>query len=137
MPRMIQQTVILHGPAEQLYEMYLDPKIHGEITGSPVQISREDGSEFHAFNKMLLGKMLHVVPGRLIVQSWRAAHWNPEDLDSTLILTFWPEGENCRIELVHVNVPDHDYDDANQGWEKYYWIPWRAYLERKGRQSGG
>jgi len=133
MPHIIQQTVILPGPAEGLFDMYLDSDIHKEITDSPVNISREAGSEFHAFNKMISGKILHVVSGRLIVQSWRASHWSPEDLDSTLILTFWPEGENGRIELVHVNVPDHDYNDVNQGWEQYYWKPWRDYLESKGR----
>ena len=52
---------------------------------------------------------MQVVPKRLIVQSRRAAQWNPKDMDSTLILTFWPEGEGARIELVQVNVADHDF----------------------------
>ena len=34
------------------------------------------------------------------------------------------------IELVHVNVADHDFAGVSQGWEKYYWTPWRKYLER-------
>ena len=24
---------------------------------------------------------------------------------------------------------DHDYDGVTEGWDKYYWKPWRAYLE--------
>ena len=72
---------------------------------------------------------MHVVPKRLIVQSWRAAHWKPEDMDSTLILTFWPEGEGVRIELVQVNVADHDFAGVSQGWEKYYWTSWLEYLQ--------
>jgi uncharacterized protein YndB with AHSA1/START domain len=130
MHRIIQQTVILPGPAERLFDMYLDPEIHGDITGAPASISMETGSEFRAFKDMIFGKILHAVPKRLIVQAWRAAHWKPEDLDSTLILTFWPEGGNGRIELVHVNVPDHDYNGVNEGWEKYYWKPWRDYLSK-------
>ncbi len=43
----------------------------------------------------------------------------------------WPEGKAGRIELVHVNVADHDLEGVNEGWEKYYWKPWREYLLRK------
>jgi len=130
MPRIIQQTVTLPAAADRLFEMYLAAKIHEAITGAPVTIGPEEGLEFRAFDGMIVGRMLYIVPKRLIVQTWRAAHWKHDDLDSTLVLSFWPEGEKGRIELVHVNVADHDYDDVNKGWEVYYWNPWRAYLKR-------
>lgn len=131
MPKTIQQTVTLPAPAEKLYDMYLSPKIHAEITGGPVTISRTAGTRFRAFGGMVSGKTLHVVPKRLIIQSWRGKDWKPEDLDSTLIISFLPDKEGGRIELVHVNVPEHDYEGANEGWEKYYWKPWREYLRKK------
>lgn len=130
MPKTIQQSVTLPASAESLYEMYLDPKIHGAFTGSPVTIDSKPRSEFRAFGDMLSGRVLYTVPKRLIVQSWRAKHWNPEDLDSILVLTFWPEGNSGRIELVHVNVADHDFQGVNEGWGKYYWTPWREYLKK-------
>ena len=49
-------------------------------------------------------------------------------LDSILVLTFWPEGKGSRIELVHVNVPEEDFAGISEGWAKFYWNPWRAYL---------
>ena len=132
MPKTIQQSVTLPGPAETLFDMYLDPAEHAAFTGAPVTIGRTPGSEFRAFNDMLSGKILHVDPKRLIVQLWRSAHFGPEDLDSTVILTFSSAGNHGRIDLVHVNVADQDYDGVNQGWEKYYWTPWRQHLERRG-----
>jgi uncharacterized protein YndB with AHSA1/START domain len=108
--------------------MYLDPVEHSAFTGAPVTISSQPGSAFHAFDDVLTGTMLQVVPKRLIVQSWRSPHWTPTDLDSTLILTFWPEGDGGRIELTHVNVVDSDFAGVSHGWEKFYWTPWRAYL---------
>jgi activator of HSP90 ATPase len=130
MPQTVQQCVILPAPAEQLYEMYLDPNIHAAFTGAPVTISAEPGSQFRAFGDMLSGRMLYTVPKRLIVQSWRAHHWKADDIDSILTLTFCPEGKAGRIELVHVNVADHDFQGVTEGWEKYYWKPWREYLEK-------
>jgi activator of HSP90 ATPase len=132
MARTIEQTVSLPASAERLYGMYVDPAVHAAFTGAPVEIGQQPGVQFSAFDGMLQGKVLQTVPDRLVVQSWRSSNWKAEDLDSTLILTFWPEGERGRIELVHANVPDHDFRGVMQGWEKYYWTPWRNYLERAG-----
>jgi len=131
MPKTIKQTVTLPASCERLFKMYLGPKAHAAFTGGKVKISSKPGSEFSAFDGMIMGKMLHIIPKRLIVQSWRAAHWKSADIDSILILSFWPEGDEGRIELVHVNVADHDYKDVNLGWKKYYWRPWREYLRKK------
>jgi uncharacterized protein YndB with AHSA1/START domain len=129
MPRTIHSAVYLPAPPEKLFEMYLDPVRHAAFTGGTVSIAPKAGAVFQAFDGALQGRILQVVPKRLIVQSWRAAHWKAGDLDSTLILTFWKERRGARIELVHINVADHDYSGVSEGWEKYYWTPWRAYLK--------
>ena len=131
MARTIKQTVTLPASYEKLFEMYLDPKAHGAFTGSKVKVSSKVGSEFKAFDGAIMGKLLHIVPKRLIVQSWRASHWKAKDIDSTLVLTFSPKGKQGRIELVHVNVADHDYEGVNNGWREYYWRPWREYLKKR------
>ena len=130
MPQTIQQSVTLPATADRLFEMYLDPEGHEAITGAPVTISPEPGSEFRAFNGALSGRMLLTAP-RIIVQSWRANHWHADDLDSILVLTFWPAGASGRIELVHTNVADHDAQEVTEGWDKYYWKPWQRYLQRR------
>ena len=133
MPRTLQLAASLPATPERLFDMYLDPALHAAFTGSPVTIAPFAGAPFRAFKDVLSGTILQVVPKRLIVQSWRSPHWGPEDLDSTLILTFLPEtGEagGGRIELTQVNVVDADFAGVSHGWEKYYWTPWRAYLTR-------
>jgi uncharacterized protein YndB with AHSA1/START domain len=135
MPRTIQSAVFLPAPPEKLFDMYLDPDIHAAFTGGPVSIAPRAGAVFRAFDGALHGRILHVVPKRLIVQSWRAAHWKTGDLDSTLILTFGPERRGARIELVQVNVADHDFSGVSEGWEHYYWSPWREYLKKEKAQG--
>jgi len=128
MRNVIRQTVVLPASAETLFDMYLDPAAHQAITGAPVDIGDERGSEFKAFDGALTGTILEVLKPRLIIQSWRSKVFKAEDSDSTLILSFTPESDEGRIDLIHLDVPDHDYDGVTQGWEKYYWAPWRAYL---------
>jgi activator of HSP90 ATPase len=130
MRSIIQQSVILAAPAQSLYAMYLDPVTHAAITGAPVMIGTTPGTPFRAFDGSLSGHMLTVVEPRLIVQSWRSVHFNDSDPDSTLILTFTPEGEAGRVDLVHLDVPSQDYLGVTNGWETHYWTPWRHYLAR-------
>ena len=114
--------------------MYLDPAAHGEFTGHPVTIGEESGAVFRAFDGQLSGTMLVVVRPRLIVQSWRSTKFAEGDPDSTLILCFSPEAsdkQSGRIDLVHLDVPEHDYQGVTAGWQTYYWNPWRAHLEQQ------
>lgn len=128
MPKNVILAASLPATADRLFDMYLDPKAHAAFTGAPVTIEPRAGTPFSAFDGMLTGRMLHVVPKRLIVQAWRSANWPADALDSVLTLSFWPEGDAARIELVHINVPENDFAGVSQGWEKYYWNPWREYL---------
>src|SRR5258706_4381229 len=133
MPRIVKQSVTLPAPAKKLYAMYLSPRAHGAIAGGRVRIGERPGSKVRAFGGALTGRMLQAIPGRLIVQSWRSTAFKKGDADSTLILRFTPKGRQGRIDLVHANVPDHDYRGVNAGWKNYYWKPWRKLLARRRR----
>jgi activator of HSP90 ATPase len=129
MPRQIMLAASLPAPPDRLFDMYLDPEAHAAFTGAPVTIAPRPGAPFRAFDGMLTGTILHLEPKRLIVQAWRSANFPAGALDSVLVLSFWPEAGGSRIDLVHVNVPEEDFAGVSQGWERYYWTPWRAYLE--------
>jgi len=128
MPRTVILAAFLPATPDRIYEMYFDPKQHAAFSGAPVEIGESPGSAFRAFEGMLSGTILHVEPKRLIVQTWRSGNWPSDAIDSTLTLSFWPDKDGARIELVQANVPDEDFAGVCQGWEKHYWTPWREYL---------
>jgi activator of HSP90 ATPase len=128
MPRNIIIAASLPAPPDKLFDMYLDPASHTAFTGFPVTLEPRARGAFRAFDGMLSGTILHIEPKKLIVQTWRSANWPAEAIDSVLTLSFWSENDGARIELVHVNVAEGDFAGVSQGWEKYYWTPWRAYL---------
>jgi activator of HSP90 ATPase len=105
MPRNVVLAASLPAAPDHLYDMYLDPQLHAAFTGAPVTIEARAGAEFRAFNGALTGTILHVEPKRLIVQRWRSTNFPNGSVDSVLVLSFWPEADGARIELVHVNVP--------------------------------
>jgi hypothetical protein len=109
--------------------MYLDPVLHAAAIGAPVSISDRAGAAFRAFEGGgVRGRNLALVPGRMIVQLWRAANWREQDDDSILTLLLLPTPRGARLELVQANVPSHACETIERGWEKHYWKSWRAYL---------
>src|SRR5450755_762624 len=130
MTKAIEQSVHFAATAKKLYDIYMDPKRHGAFTGGKVVIGSKAGGKFSAFDGMLSGSTLMTVPGKLVVQRWRGSHWKKADLDSVLIIKFVQDGKRGRIDLVHVNVPEHDHAGVTEGWKKYYWTPLSAYLSK-------
>jgi activator of HSP90 ATPase len=131
MTKVIQQSIRLSARPEELFDTYLDSKKHSAATGGRAKISRKVGGAFTAWNGQLRGRNLVIVPKRMIVQAWRATHWKASDPGSILILEFSKAPGGARIDIVHVNVPAYDYKGVNQGWPKYYWQPWKKYLQTK------
>ncbi len=128
MPKNVILAASFPTAPDRLFDMYVDPNAHAAFTGAPVTVEPRPGAPFRAFHGMLTGTILHVEPKRLIVQTWRSANWPADAMDALLTLSFWPEKDGARIELVHVNIHDQDFAGVSQGWEKYYWAPWRAHL---------
>jgi hypothetical protein len=109
----------------------MDAEIHGEFTGAPAKISEQPGSPFEAFGGLLKGSVLQVVKPRLIVQSWRSVNFADDDPDSTLIISFTPEDDDGRIDLVHIDVSDCDLQGVTGGWESRYFSPWLTWLQNR------
>ena len=88
MTKPIVQSVKFKASPEELFAIFTDSKKHSAATGGKASVSAKAGAKFTAWDGMLSGKNLVVVPGRMIVQAWRATHWKETDLDSILILNF-------------------------------------------------
>lgn len=130
MTKPIMQSVTFKASPEELFALFTDSKKHSAATGAKASVSSKAGAKWTAFDGMLSGKNLALVPGRMIVQAWRASHWKDSDLDSILVLTFSRAAGGGKVDLVHVGVPQHDHKGVTQGWPKYYWKPWKAYLKK-------
>lgn len=137
MPKTIQQAVTFRASPERLFDIYLSSRLHSAATGARAVMSRKVGGAFTAHGGHLRGRNLAIVPGRLVVQSWRGSNWKKRDLDSTLVLAFSRVPGGGRIAMTHVNVPDANAASITRGWSDYYWKPFRKYLKRspKGGRS--
>jgi activator of HSP90 ATPase len=133
MTSVIEQSATFKATPADLYELFMDSTKHGAATGAPAKISRKVGGKWTAFDGMLVGKNLALVPGRMIVQSWRSTGWKKDDPDSILVVNFEKTKGGATVHLAHVGVPQHDHRGVTEGWPKYYWEPWKTYLAARKR----
>lgn len=126
-----QKVVFKNTTPEMLYEMYMDAKLHSLLTGDTAKISKKEGTAYTAYGDYIKGKNLQLIPGKLIVQSWRGKDFKKSDLDSTFILQFEKQGNDAVLNMVHANVPDAEAEGIKSGWNDFYWTPWKAYLAKQ------
>src|SRR3974377_1027779 len=74
----LRQTVEFTASPKQVYEMLMDSRKHRSLSGMPAKISRRSGVKFIAWGTHISGFNLALLPGRKIVQAWRATGWWPD-----------------------------------------------------------
>lgn len=125
---LIQKVVFKGIAAATLYDTYVDAIEHSKAIGIPVTIQEKEGSKFKTHDEYITGKILQLIKNKLVVQSWRGSDWDDPDIDSTFILSFEQKGKDGILNMVHANIPDRHYPGIKDGWNTYYWQPWKEYF---------
>lgn len=124
----IKQSVTFKTTPHEVYEMLMDSDKHSQFTGGEAKISREIGGTFTAFDGYCEGTNLELIPGKKIIQTWRAADW-PEGHYSKVTFLLKEVDAGTRLTFTQTAVPEEHYDDISQGWRDYYWPPMKKMLE--------
>ncbi len=91
-------------------------------------ISRRVGGTFTAYDGYASGKNLELVPGKKIVQTWRANDW-PKGTSSRLTVRLQKTKTGTRLTLIQSGVPDRQHASIKRGWVEFYWKPMKELLE--------
>jgi len=127
MSQTIKQTVIFNATPHKVYEALMDETIHARFTASAAQISRQVGGIFSAYDGYISGKNIELIPGRKIVQEWRAVDWKPGQI-SQVTFEFSAVSEGTQLIFTHSGLPTGSEDDFAQGWIDNYWNPMRKFF---------
>ncbi len=115
----------------QVYDAFIDPKKHGEFTGSPATCTKKVGGRFTAWDGYISGKILALTKDKKIVQEWKTTEWPDGYPPSILELTFKPKGGKTELSMVHSKVPAEQVDKYTDGWPESYWDPLKEYFLQK------
>jgi activator of HSP90 ATPase len=108
----------------------MDPYKHAELVGSSAEIDNREGGKFDIYDGYITGTNVRLVPGKEIVQKWRAEEDNwPIDHYSDLTITLKAENEGTRLTMIQKGVPAVHAEDIGSGWYEYYWNPLHEIIE--------
>ena len=127
-----KQQVTLSATPQAIYDILMDSKAHTTLTGAKAKISTKDGGAFEVYDGYAFGKNIDLLPGKRIVQTWRAKEdkW-PADHDSIIVFELNPLGKGrTRLVFEHREVPAALADNFKQGWIDFYWTPLRKMFNK-------
>lgn len=119
---------------QEIYDAWLDSTAHSEMTGGEARMSDAIGAEVSALDGYITGRNLQLIPGELIVQSWRTKEFADEHEDSVVTVTLEERADGALLTLMHSNVPDDQRSYEEGGWQQTYFEPMIAYFG--GRAQG-
>ncbi|MBL0308329.1 MAG: SRPBCC domain-containing protein [Bacteroidetes bacterium] len=127
----IQQTVSFKASPKEVYEMIMDTKKHGAITGGKIKMSRKPGGKFDIFDGYCHGYNIELEEGKKIVQAWHFAEdgW-PDDHFSACTFVFEKSPSGTKLTFTQTDIPEHKAAALADGWKQYYWEPMKAYLKK-------
>lgn len=126
---MIKQTIHFEATPSDIFDSLMDEKKHSDFTGAHAKIENRNGGRFSVWDGYATGKNLQLIPGKKIVQSWKASDW-PAEANSTVTIELQSDGHGTKLIITHENVPDEFEKDIEQGWKDYYWEPLKKYLKK-------
>ena len=124
MSKTIRQSVTLSATPEEVYEVLLDSRKHGKLTGAAARISREIGGTFSAYDGYIEGSNVELVRNKRIVQLWRGSDW-PRNHYSRVTFTLRKIAGGTHLSFRQSNVPVSQHKSIKQGWIDFYWEPMR------------
>jgi activator of HSP90 ATPase len=116
----IHCEVTLGATPERVYEALVDAGRFGEVTGAPASGGSAEGAPFSVFGGHITGRHVELVPGKRVVQAWRAKTW-PEGLYSIVRFELRASGDGTKLVFDHDGFPVEMKEHLAKGWQANYW----------------
>lgn len=114
----LEQTYLIAAPLDQVWRALTNVRVIRQWSGASAVFPRKQGGAYALWDGSITGKIVSLVPHKKLVQTWKPDNWTIEDSRVTFTLT--PQVQGTRVDLVHENVEEWDYEGTEAGWDTYY-----------------
>lgn len=108
---------IITAPPEEVYLALTNELTITLWTGAKVEMVAEPGTEFSLWEDSIVGKNIAFEENRLIVQQW---YFGDREEESIVTIKLHPHKRGTSVELIHVNIPEEDFENITDGWNTDY-----------------
>lgn len=130
MCKTIKQKVKFKASPQEIYQLLADSKKHSLVTRHKAVIGKRIGNHFSAYNGYIKGINVDLVPGKRIVQAWRAADFPVGIFSLAAFQLSRTKSGGTELVLIHRGVPKHLIPAIEKGWKKSYWERIKQHLRK-------
>jgi len=124
----IHQEVIIKAPAAGVYAVLTDADRFAKMTGGrKAQIDAREGGKVSLFGGDIQAQNVELVPGRRVVQAWRAGNW-PAGVYSIVRFELSEKDGATALVFDQAGQPADAGEMLEGGWHQMYWQPMKALL---------
>jgi uncharacterized protein YndB with AHSA1/START domain len=128
----LKQTVLFQAPPRAVYDLLMVSKLHAAFTGEGAKVSPKVDGPVRAYGGYIEARNVLLLPGKRIVQAWRAEDW-VEGWYSTATWEFDAVAGGTRMTFIQDNIPADALKDMQDGWVEFYWEKMKDYLKKKAK----
>ncbi|MEQ9287604.1 MAG: SRPBCC domain-containing protein [Cyclobacteriaceae bacterium] len=122
---LVRKEIQINASKERVFKALTDPFEIENWSGAPVEMDRLCQGRFSLWGGSIVGINLSVSPER-IEQKWKESRWGTF---SNLIFEITDQHHGTLLKLIHYNVPESSLTEIEKGWDDYYLMPIKSYLE--------
>lgn len=123
----LHQTYEINASIEKVWDALVNPKQIDKWGGGVAKMSEEVGFEFELWDGEIYGKNIEVIKNKKLVQEWYSGIW---DKPSIVTFILKQTGSKTTVDLKHIDIPDNEARDVEDGWQDYYMNPLKELVER-------
>jgi activator of HSP90 ATPase len=116
----LRQETTFAVPPARIYETLTDLRQFAAATDAPASGESAEGAAFSAFGGHVSGRHVELVPGKRIVQAWRAKTW-PEGVYSIVRFELHADGKGTKLAFQQDGFPENEAEHLASGWKSMYW----------------
>jgi uncharacterized protein YndB with AHSA1/START domain len=125
----IEQTYLIAASPDKVWRALTDPTVIEVWSDADAEFEPVVGAEYGLWDGSIVGEIVEVAPRKKLAQTWQPDSW--ERADSVVTFTLKAVGEKTRVDLLHENVEEWDYEGTRVGWDIYYLGAIKRMLEKK------
>lgn len=110
-----------------VWQALTDCELIEKWSRGPCEMADSENFEFSLWGGQIFGTNTEVQLEKKLVQDWFAGDW-PEP--SIVVFDIKEKNGKTHISIDHTNIPDNEYDEIKEGWDKYFMRPLTALVEK-------
>lgn len=121
-------SVTVNAGVAQVWKAFTDPSTIDAWGGGPAKMDDKVNTQFSLWGGDIHGTNTSVTPQKLLKQHWYSGSWkNPSKVSFVFSKI---AADETKVELTHTDIPDDEYEDIADGWERYYLGPLKKLFEK-------